>query len=703
MEHQAEALTRAGLPVKVPVSHKWSEDLDEQELLVRDPTSRRRGALACIGRLRSKDLSDDTLRARTLVHTGLLFEGTELPLPPVKGFVLPPQPPLAPLKLLLHPAGSETGGSTDAQAVAVVDAEAERVITMAVPGTRVAVSAMGCGTVVRHTSFGWIELLLDCPDPNQADTVVRLIYDHDAGGPFAAHAVASCGGMIWPAEADSADGAGGMSAHAAALLPIVERYAPSSTGSRGLPLAALFSLPALPLREGQRLLLVLPRAAGRRWVRVARKPERGFALSNSKLRGCLAKGQLVFDDEELDDFDLLKRGKNELITYDAYVECEPEVEEEEEAGVGREEASEEEEGVVEQGVAKEGAEEAVAPPTAAPASSHAAAPAAVTTARPSMPSGVSSGGVLGGAPRKKVYYQPISEASEIVQARVEAHEGEFLRPTRHRLKIGDPRGGERTIMLDLNPFNHSTQGFGTVGGYRSAVAGYCGQLLRETREVEDGITGVHLRTSELTSIAVGSAAAWTKKLLLGGGLAAALGGGKGGGGQGVGAAGGGMRSKLSKWGAVRTHEGWGGIKGAPEGSGEGGGAADGAASGGRSGQRTRSYISCHREVHSVKELAPALCEPAHCRVVGQHPTQPVLVCGSAGTGKTWACVQLAHELAKRCGDAATTDGVPLVPALIYVQRLARMLHERPEDAPIDASILVQYFARECVQPPPSVS
>ena len=103
----------------------------------------------------------------------------------------------------------------------------------------------------------------------------------------------------------------------------------------------------------------------------------------------------------------------------------------------------------------------------------------------------------------------------------------------------------------------------------------------------------------------------------------------------------------------------------------------------------------------MKELAAALCEPAHCRVVGQHPTQPVLVCGGPGTGKTWACVQLAHELAKRCGEAATTDGVPLVPALLYVQRLARMLHERPEDAPIDASILVQYFARECEhqQPP----
>jgi len=44
--------------------------------------------------------------------------------------------------------------------------------------------------------------------------------------------------------------------------------------------------------------------------------------------------------------------------------------------------------------------------------------------------------------------------------------------------------------------------------------------------------------------------------------------------------------------------------------------------------------------------------------------------------------------------AAAIDDVPLVPVLVYVQRLARMLQDRDEDATIGSSILVQYFARE---------
>ena len=95
------------------------------------------------------------------------------------------------------------------------------------------------------------------------------------------------------------------------------------------------------------------------------------------------------------------------------------------------------------------------------------------------------------------------------------------------------------------------------------------------------------------------------------------------------------------------------------------------------------HVSVHRTARTWTEFA-----------LGNHPTQPVILCSAAGTGKTWSAVQLAHELALRCRPAATTDDVPLVPAIIYAQRLARMLQERLEDAPLDSSILLQFFARE---------
>lgn len=103
----------------------------------------------------------------------------------------------------------------------------------------------------------------------------------------------------------------------------------------------------------------------------------------------------------------------------------------------------------------------------------------------------------------------------------------------------------------------------------------------------------------------------------------------------------------------------------------------------------------YSDVFTLKDLArPLTASEAAKRALGKHPTQPVILCSAAGTGKTWSAVQLAHELALRCRPAATTDDVPLVPAIIYAQRLARMLQERLEDAPLDSSILLQFFARE---------
>ena len=92
-------------------------------------------------------------------------------------------------------------------------------------------------------------------------------------------------------------------------------------------------------------------------------------------------------------------------------------------------------------------------------------------------------------------------------------------------------------------------------------------------------------------------------------------------------------------------------------------------------------------------LAAPMLRSAAERVMGCCPTQPVLVCGESGAGKTWACTQLVHELASRCKrvDSKTT---PLVPALVQVQRLARMLQERPIEAALSPSLLLQYFVLE---------
>ena len=57
-------------------------------------------------------------------------------------------------------------------------------------------------------------------------------------------------------------------------------------------------------------------------------------------------------------------------------------------------------------------------------------------------------------------------------------------------------------------------------------------------------------------------------------------------------------------------------------------------------------------------------------------------------------MQLAHTLAVQCAKRAEEDKVPLVPVLIYVQRLSRMLHTQPASLAINGSVLMQYFVRE---------
>lgn len=100
---------------------------------------------------------------------------------------------------------------------------------------------------------------------------------------------------------------------------------------------------------------------------------------------------------------------------------------------------------------------------------------------------------------------------------------------------------------------------------------------------------------------------------------------------------------------------------------------------------------------TIRDLVPHLLTPLPSGIHnwGRHPTQPVLVCAGPGTGKTWTSVQLCHDLAVACDQAAFTSAVPLVPALIYVQRLIRLLSNRMvDDADIDPSVLVRLWVLE---------
>ena len=99
----------------------------------------------------------------------------------------------------------------------------------------------------------------------------------------------------------------------------------------------------------------------------------------------------------------------------------------------------------------------------------------------------------------------------------------------------------------------------------------------------------------------------------------------------------------------------------------------------------------------------ALVAASPQRAQGTHLTQPLLVCADAGTGKTWSSVQLTEALARKCKLLANSHSTPLVPALVYVQRVSRMLKDCDENMPLDERVLLQYFTREFGKQPERLS
>ena len=112
-----------------------------------------------------------------------------------------------------------------------------------------------------------------------------------------------------------------------------------------------------------------------------------------------------------------------------------------------------------------------------------------------------------------------------------------------------------------------------------------------------------------------------------------------------------------------------------------------------------------REGISDAPNVAALCTPLLAPgALGETP--PVLVCAEPGTGKTWSAVQLTHAMAQQCAqqcrqapppspeEEGAASACPLVPLLVYVQRVSRMLEGRDLAQPLDAATLLQYLALE---------
>ena len=101
------------------------------------------------------------------------------------------------------------------------------------------------------------------------------------------------------------------------------------------------------------------------------------------------------------------------------------------------------------------------------------------------------------------------------------------------------------------------------------------------------------------------------------------------------------------------------------------------------------YSAGVSEAAEMPALAKPLLVPSPRRAQGKHASQPVLLQAEAGAGKTWSCMQLAHTLAVQCAKRAEEDKVPLVPVLIYVQRLSRFLQGRNQHCPLSENVLLQ--------------
>ena len=245
------------------------------------------------------------------------------------------------------------------------------------------------------------------------------------------------------------------------------------------------------------------------------------------------------------------------------------------------------------------------------------------------------------------------------------------------------------VFIDLNEFNHCTQGFESVETYRLAIARHCDALMRTTRERHDGVAGRSYSTrGDLIDVRIrpmdsedptaerrkGVAGAWA---------------------EGEGAAAGRATELPAEGGALQAAP----AERSVGGGGGGGEGSEESSSGVWAEEANRLYVG----VETVRDLATPLLSRSSLRTKGGVESHAILLCAPAGGGKTCSLVQLCHELALRSRKAcvsASDAPVPLVPVLVRASRLAALLHARPLPLPgaspqiADAHVIVEYFARE---------
>ena len=99
------------------------------------------------------------------------------------------------------------------------------------------------------------------------------------------------------------------------------------------------------------------------------------------------------------------------------------------------------------------------------------------------------------------------------------------------------------------------------------------------------------------------------------------------------------------------------------------------------------------KVDNVLDLVKVLLVPSPNRACGSHSTQPVLVRAGPGTGKTWMAKQAVFTLADRLlrGGTGISDGIRLVPIVVFVQRIIYLLREDNSSSKGGNSLLRRYI------------
>ena len=102
-------------------------------------------------------------------------------------------------------------------------------------------------------------------------------------------------------------------------------------------------------------------------------------------------------------------------------------------------------------------------------------------------------------------------------------------------------------------------------------------------------------------------------------------------------------------------------------------------------------------ITDVRQLVPMLLRESADRASGIHDAQPLLFRAGPGTGKTWSMKQLYFLLIQESTSRRPWDGVPFVPLLVVVQKLALLMRAemaKNSSTTFDGDLLSLYIDSE---------